>query len=225
VIKSNTTIVIAQNGIGNEDLFREKYPQNSIISCAIWIKANQDAPGVFSTLKSEHTALGLFHNPQLDASSEQERVETYTSLLRAGGNNVSLESNIQIKRWEKVVGNVLWNPVSVITRQNMGIAFFDSSPEAERFGKALMLDVIAIGRRAGIPLDESLAGTYIEFTRSLGSVEPSMLYDLRAGLPLEIDVIVGTLMRKAREFEMEVPTLSAVYALVMAVNVGLVQNP
>jgi ketopantoate reductase len=35
LIKSQTTIVIAQNGVGNEDLFRARYPENSIISCAV----------------------------------------------------------------------------------------------------------------------------------------------------------------------------------------------
>jgi 2-dehydropantoate 2-reductase len=216
--------VIAQNGVGNEDPFREKYSQNSIISCVIWIKAHQDAPGVFSTHKSEHTELGLFPNPKIDAPLEQRRAETFASLLKLGGNSVSLVSNVQVKKWEKVIGNIFWNPVSAIIRQNMGNVFLDSSSEAERFGKALMLDVIAVGRRAGVPLDDSIADKYIAFTRSMGSVEPSMLYDLKAGFPLEVDVIVGTPMRKAREFGMEVPTLTAVYALVMAVNGGLMQK-
>jgi ketopantoate reductase len=35
LIKPRTTIVIAQNGVGNEDLFRFRYPENSIISCAV----------------------------------------------------------------------------------------------------------------------------------------------------------------------------------------------
>jgi len=35
LIKPHSTIVIAQNGVGNEDLFRERYPQNSIISFAV----------------------------------------------------------------------------------------------------------------------------------------------------------------------------------------------
>jgi 2-dehydropantoate 2-reductase len=216
--------VIAQNGVGNEDLFRENYPHNSIISCAVWIKAHQDAPGIFSTHKVEHTDLGIFPNPKLSASLEQQRVELYTSLLKLGGMSVSLESNVQIKKWEKIIGNIFWNPVSAIIRQNMGVDFLNSSKEAERFGKALMLDVIAVGLRAGVPLDDSIAEKYIEFTRSMGSVEPSMLYDLKAGLQLEVDVIVGTPMQKAREFGLEVPTLTAVYALVMAVNRGLVPN-
>jgi 2-dehydropantoate 2-reductase len=224
VINPNTTIVVAQNGVGNEDPFRERYPQNSIISCGIWIKAVQDAPGVFRTYVKEHTDLGLFPNPQVDALLEQQRVETYAALLRLGGTSISLAPNVQIQKWEKVIGNIFWNPVSAIIRQKMGVDFLNSSTEAERFGKALMLDVIAVGNRAGVPLDESIADNYIEFTRNMGNVEPSMLYDLKAGLPLEIDVIVGTPMRKAREFGMEVPTLSAVYALVMAVQSGLVHN-
>jgi ketopantoate reductase len=84
-----------------------------------------------------------------------------------------------------------------------------------------MLDVIAVGRRSGVPLDDSLADKYIAFTKSLGSFEPSMLRDLHTRTPLEIDVIIGTPMKKARELGMEVPSLRAVYALVTALNRGL----
>lgn len=240
VIKPHTTIVIAQNGVGNEDAFRDKYPTNTIISCAvsiyefaarcdfgpdsqvqIWIGADQHKPGEFTTRNREHTDLGLFPNSQLDVALEQSRVETYFSLLKEGGLSVALQDNIQIMKWEKVVCNILWNPLAAITRQNMGPAFFESSGEAEAFGKALILDVVAVGRKAGVPLDDSLADKYIAFTKRLGSFQPSMLHDLKAGIPLEIDVIVGTAMRKARELGVDAPTLRAVYALVTIVNNSL----
>lgn len=163
----------------------------------------------------------MFPNPLVDAALEQSRVETYLALLKEGGLSVKLEENIQIMKWEKVVCNILWNPLSAITGQNMGPEFFESSEEATDFGRALILDVVAVGRKAGVPLDDSLADKYINFTKSLGSFQPSMLHDLKAGIPLEIDVIVGTAMRKARQLGVDAPTLRAVYSLVTIVNQGL----
>jgi ketopantoate reductase len=168
--------------------------------------------------------LGLFPNSQLDAALEQNRAETYAALLKESGHSVSLKENIQIAKWEKVICNILWNPISALTKQNMGVPFFQSSEEAEALGKALMLDVIAVGRESGVPLDDSLADKYIAFTKSLGSFEPSMLHDLKAGIPLELDVIIGTPMRKARQLGMEVPSLTAVYVLVTALNGGLTMS-
>jgi len=34
-VGADTTIVIIQNGVGNEDPFREAFPQNTIISCVV----------------------------------------------------------------------------------------------------------------------------------------------------------------------------------------------
>lgn len=162
--------------------------------------------------------MGLFPNSEIDAALERSRAETFAALLKEGGLSVSLEENIQIRKWEKVVCNILWNPISAITQQNMGVPFLESSEEAEAFGKALMLDVIAVARKSGVPLDDSLADKYLAFTKSLGSFQPSMLHDLKAGMPLEIDVIIGAPMQKARQLGMEVPSLRAVYALVSALN-------
>lgn len=81
-----------------------------------------------------------------------------------------------------------------------------------------MLDVIAVARKSGVPLDDSIADKYIALTKTLGSFQPSMLHDLKAGYPLEIDVIIGEPMRKARQLGMEVPSLRAVYALISALN-------
>jgi ATP-dependent metalloprotease len=145
-------------------------------------------------------------------------MQTYVDILKEGGHSVSLEANIQIKKWEKLICNVLWNPVSAITQCNMGSSFFETSEEAEAFGKALICDLVAVGRRSGVPLKDSLADHYIAFTKGLGTFEPSMLHDFKVGIPLEIDAIIGAPMRKAREFGVDVPTLRAVYTLISAVN-------
>jgi len=100
-----TTIVIIQNGVGNEDPFRARYPSNTIISCVTWVGAKQSSPGVIQHMKSENTELGLFSNASASPEDEQAKLDTFTQLLTSGGTPFTVESDIQSKRWEKVVWN------------------------------------------------------------------------------------------------------------------------
>ena len=100
-----TTIVIIQNGVGNEDPFRDRYPSNTIIGCVTWVGATQSSPGVIQHMKSENTELGLFLNASASPETEQAKLDTFTQLLRSGSTPFTVESDIQTKRWEKVVWN------------------------------------------------------------------------------------------------------------------------
>lgn len=45
-----------------------------------------------------------------------------------------------------------------------------------------------------------------------------MALDINAGRQLEIDIIFGVVVKKAKEHNVEVPTLEVVYALLMGIN-------
>jgi 2-dehydropantoate 2-reductase len=129
--------------------------------------------------------------------------------------------DILINKWEKLTCNVFWNITSVITRQNMGPKFLDfTKPEAVDFTRQLMHEVISVGRARGVDLEdgEAVLDRHVQFTRDMGDFKPSMLIDFENGVPLELDVIVGSVMKWAQELKLEVPTLRAVYVLVCAIS-------
>ena len=72
----------------------------------IWVGAKQDSPGVIRHTASEHTDIGLYPNPEVDAALENERLEGFAAMLRAGETSYKISDDIQVKRWEKVVWNV-----------------------------------------------------------------------------------------------------------------------
>jgi ketopantoate reductase len=100
-----------QNGVGNENPFRLTYPQNTIISGVVWIGATQTSPGLIKHMQAENTEIGLFSNPGSDTEQERSRLEHFASLMRQGGTNISVEDDVQVKRWEKVVWNAAWNTI------------------------------------------------------------------------------------------------------------------
>ncbi|THV93591.1 2-dehydropantoate 2-reductase, partial [Aureobasidium pullulans] len=80
----NTTFVIIQNGVGNEEPFRTTFPNNTIISCVTWVGATQTSPGLIKHTKSEDMQMGLFPNPKLNSDLEQQRLNTFATLLATG---------------------------------------------------------------------------------------------------------------------------------------------
>ncbi|THZ50820.1 2-dehydropantoate 2-reductase, partial [Aureobasidium pullulans] len=210
VANMDTTFVILQNGVGNEEPFRNAFPYCSIVSCVIWVGATQDSPGVIRHTASEHTDIGLYPNPRLEAEVEETRLEGFAAMLRAGGTPYTISDDIQVKRWEKVV----WND----TQQ-----WLSSSKESVSVTKRLMREVIGVARRSGVALEYGLVDILMERIQGMPGIESSMQVDAREGRRLEVGVILGTPMRKAREYGMDVPTLATVYALTVAVDMRIKQ--
>lgn len=111
VANTSTTFVIMQNGVGNEDPFRAAYPQCTIVSGVVWVGATQTSPGVIKHMQAENTEIGLFPNTNSSPEQERSRLESFAEIMRKGGTNISIEDDVQLKRWEKVVWNAAWNSI------------------------------------------------------------------------------------------------------------------
>lgn len=96
-----------------------------------------------------------------------------------------------------------------------------SSPEAMPMTKKLMWEVIAVARKAGVPMRDELVDEMFERIMGLPGVISSMQKDVKAKNPLEIEVILGVPVRKARELGVPIPILEVIYTLVTAVDYGI----
>jgi 2-dehydropantoate 2-reductase len=217
VVKDSTTFVIIQNGVGNEIPFRSLYPKNTIISCVTWVGASQPQPGVIKHTSAEDMQIGLYHNASSDPALEAERLKRFATLLEQGQTVFQIEDDIQRKRWEKVVWNAAWNPLTTLTMVDTK-TWLDSSDEAHVVTKRLMREVIDVAQRCGVPLKYELIDELMAKVLTMGRIGSSMQQDAKAGRPLEVDVILGHSVDKAKEFGMDTPVLSTIFALTTAVN-------
>lgn len=176
----DTIIAIIQNGVGNEDPFREKYPSNTIISCVTWVGAVQSEPGLVKHTKAENAEIGLFPNANSAASVEKARLDEFASLLRTGGTIFTVEDDVQIKRWEKVVWNAAWNPLTTLTMLDTQ-TWLKSSDAAMPFTRQLMKEVIDVANKCGVPLQYGLIDTLIGKILALPGIGSSMQTDAREG--------------------------------------------
>jgi len=142
--------------------------------------------------------IGLFPNLQLDRSLEKQRLDKFTSLLTEGKTVFQVVENVQIQRWEKVVWNCAWNSITTLTMLDTQ-SWLESSADAMPMTRRLMTEVIDVARRCGVPIEYGLVDRLMDKVLAMPVPRSSMQTDCEMGRPMELDVILGTPVRKGRE--------------------------
>ncbi|KAL4806633.1 FMN-dependent dehydrogenase-domain-containing protein [Aspergillus unguis] len=215
--QNRTTIVIIQNGVGNEEAFRKEFPQTCILTCVTWVGATQISSGIVKHTKAEDMQIGVFPNPHLNPSTEQSRLATFAALLKHGHTRFQILDDMQPQRWEKVVWNAAWNSLTTLTMVDTQ-TWLHSSADAEPFTRRVMLEVISIARGCGVPLKDELVDELMRKINAVPGIGSSMQTDCKSGRPMEIDVILGFPVRRARELGIQAPCLETLYVVLRAVD-------
>ncbi|KAF8597781.1 2-dehydropantoate 2-reductase [Ceratobasidium sp. AG-I] len=208
-----TTIVLIQNGVGIEDGVRARWPKNTIISCVTWIGATQISSGVVDHLQGVKDEIGLFAS-DINPSIEAARLEAVSSAFTAGGLEVTIEENIQKRRWEKVIWNCAWNSLTALTNTNT-LEWLTSSPDAEALSRDVMTEVITVAQALGLEIPFEFTDTLMARVSGKALIS-SMQVDAANNRQMETEVIVGTPLRKAQELGIPTPILRTLYALLVA---------
>ena len=129
------------------------------------------------------------------------RIKSLVVLLEQAGFETVLSDQIQKDAWYKLWGNMTVNPVSAMTGATTDLIMADDLVRG--FISQVMLEAREIGGRIGIPIDQQPEDRHM-VTRKLGSFKTSMLQDVEAGKPVELDALV-TVVKELGELT-QVPT-------------------
>ena len=157
-------------------------PARHIIGCVVHASCSVDAPGVVR----HHFGDGLIVGEPTGEPSP--RVHALHALLRLAGFNATLSPQIQKDIWYKLWGNMTINPISAFTGATTDRILDD--PLVRQFISGVMLEAKAIGAQIGIPIDQQPEDRHA-MTRQLGAFRTSMLQDVEAGKPVELDALVS----------------------------------
>ena len=158
-------------------------PVRQVIGGVVHASCSVDAPGVVR----HHFGNGLILGEPAGGTSE--RVNALVVLLQQAGFNASVSPQIQKDIWYKLWGNMTVNPISALTGATTDRILGDELVRG--FVSAVMLEAKAIGERLGIPIDQQPEDRHA-VTRKLGAFKTSMLQDVQAGKPLELDALVSS---------------------------------
>jgi 2-dehydropantoate 2-reductase len=149
-----------------------------------------------------------------------ERVAKLFALLDEAGLKPDITGNIRRSIWYKLWGNATINPLSALTRASCDKILAD--PECRAWMVEGMAELAAIGAAVGCPISES-AEDRMAVTARLGAFKTSMLQDVEAGRPIELEALLGAPREIARARGIQTPALDRLYGVtkLMAESLGL----
>lgn len=167
--------------IDPEGRIAEAIPARHIIGCVVHASCALAGPGHVKHHFGNRLIIGE------PSGQRTERVAALADLLTRGGFEVELSPQIQKDAWYKLWGNMTVNPVCAMTGATTDKVLDDALVRG--FISAVMLEAKEIGGRIGIPIEQQPDDRH-QVTRKLGAFKPSMLQDVEAGKPVELDALV-----------------------------------
>jgi 2-dehydropantoate 2-reductase len=141
---------------------------------------------------------------------DSPRLRELAETLARARFDVEVSACIQRDVWYKLWGNMTMNPVSALTGATVDRVLDDSLVNG--FCLDVMREAAAIGARIGCPIEQS-GEDRNAVTRKLGAFKTSMLQDVEAGKPVEIDVLLSAVREIGQKVGERTPQLDALLGL------------
>lgn len=223
VLGPETTVVSTQNGVPwwffqgftgpGEGIRLERVDPGGVISAAIeprrvvgsivYFSTEIIEPGVVLHTEGNRISLG---EPD---GTRSPRSRGIADALIASGLRCPVTTHIRNEIWVKILGNVAFNPISALTRATLVQMVRD--PEVAALVRNIMMEAEAVAARLGLELpvsiEQRMAGA-----EKVGEHKTSMLQDLEAGRPLELEAVVGAVVELGERLGLPMPHTRTVYA-------------
>ena len=151
----------------------------------------------------------LYPMGELDGTAT-DRLARLSQAFQSAGLQAPVEPAIRRNIWKKLVNNLALNPVSALTRASVGT--MRSDPAVRELLRAIIEEGLAIARASGVEPGVD-AQERLAWIGHVADVKTSMLQDLEAGRPLELEPIAGAALELARRYGVAVPHVETVYGL------------
>jgi 2-dehydropantoate 2-reductase len=223
LIGENTTVVGTQNGVpwwyfqsdageltGTHlervdpgGIISASIPSKSVVASIVYLGTDIVEPGVIRHTEGNRVSLG---EPD---GSRSDRCRAIADSLIKAGLRCPITTRIRHEIWVKILGNVAFNPISALTGATLVAMARD--PGVNGVVRSIMTEVEAVAAKLGLELpisiDQRIAGA-----EKVGEHKTSMLQDLEAGRPMELEAVVGAVVELGERLGVAMPHTRTVYA-------------
>lgn len=210
MVAPGTRLLTLQNGLGNDRLLEELFPENKIFGGLCFVCLNRTAPAVVENFMTGSISLG----PRLEENLAE--AQEIADVFSAAGIKTRCEPNLRQVQWKKLVWNVPFNGLA-IAAGGVTTDVIVASPELCEEARALMLEIIAAAKTFGYDFGDGFADYQIEVTRPMDGYRPSSMIDFVEGRPVEVEAIWGEPLRQAKAAGLEMHKLELLYALLKSI--------
>ena len=223
LLGSETAVVSAQNGIpwwyfqshgGPFDgqsiesvdpggVIAKAIDPSRIIGCVVYPSTVIVEPGVIEHIEGNRFSIG-----ELDGTSS-DRCKRLASALISAGLRAPVRGHIRHDMWVKLLGNVVFNPMSALTGATL--VEMATHPETSDIVRAVMAEADAVAEGLGVRLPLTI-DQRMEGAKKVGAHKTSMLQDLESGRPMELESVVGVVIELGEKLGLPMPHTKTLYS-------------
>jgi 2-dehydropantoate 2-reductase len=205
LVDDNTIFLSIMNGLDSESVIGSVYGSEKVLlATAVGIDAQRRRNVV------NYSKGGTIYFGEVDNTSLTERVKAIQAFFDRTGITYKTPVDMQHVMWWKFMINVGINQVSAVLSAPYSI--FQSSPHAQEIMESTMLEVISVAAREGINLTEDDIQKWYTFMNSLDPAgKTSMLQDIEAGRPTEVDIFGGKVIELGAKHNIPTPFNNFLY--------------
>ncbi len=224
LIGPDTTILFAQNGlpwwyfyksggafenrrvesVDPGGLIWKTLGPERVLGCVVWQAAEIEAPGVIAHHYGDRMPIG---EPSGERSGRAVRL---SKLLTSAGIKCPVRENLRSEIWLKLWGNLSFNPVSVLTNGTLVDLATDAG--TRRVLRALMEEAQVVCQALGVSFTVGI-DERIDMAAKVGAHRTSMLQDVEAGRPTELDALLGAVIELGKMTGSATPAMQMIYDL------------
>ena len=224
LIGKDTAILFAQNGIpwwyfhgigGPREGTRlesvdpggviwDRIGPDRALGTVVWQAAEIEAPGVIAHHYGDRMPVGE------PTGEKTERVQLLSRLLTSAGVKSQVKPNLRNEIWLKLWGNLSFNPVSLLTQGTL--VDLATDPGTRRVIRTMMEEARAVGEAHGVSFAVD-ADERMNMAAKVGAHRTSMLQDVEAGRPTELDALLGAVIELGQIVQISTPSLQLIYDL------------
>jgi 2-dehydropantoate 2-reductase len=174
-----------------------------VVGSLVYFATEIAEPGVVRHIEGRRISIG---EPD---GTRSARCRAIAEALIAAGLRCPVTTHIREEIWVKILGNVAYNPISALTGATL--AGMSADPDVAALVRTIMTEAERVAARLGMTLpvtvEQRMAGA-----AKVGEHKTSMLQDLEAGRPLELEAVVGAVLELGDRLGVAMPATCAVYA-------------
>lgn len=189
-------------------------PLDQVIGCVVHASCRRAAANEVVVVHAEKLILGEL------TGRKSARLASLCGLFDHAGIVCEQGENIRREIWYKLWGNATINPLSALTRSTADKLLDD--PAIRSLMAEAMDELSAVGAAIGCPISET-AEDRMAVTARLGAFKSSMLQDVEAGRPIELEALLDAPREIASRVGIETPQFDRIFAMARLLDENLGQ--
>jgi 2-dehydropantoate 2-reductase len=206
IFDDKSAVCSVQNGVGNEEIIAERV--QFVIRGTTFPAGHPIAPGHIGYDIKGDTWIGPFE----ETNTSMEKVEELAGLMTRSGMNTIALKDARGAQWTKLIFNASTSPVGALTLLHHGAA--TRFEPTKHLSNDLIAEGEAVARELGIVLHGDPRQLVQMASHALGKPHASMLQDILAKRPTEVDFMNGAIVHWGEKAGVPTPLNKALWELI-----------